>query len=233
MPASLSVPCPAAESPVSSSSCFCFCSCFSPFSSSFPQFVLTLLGSLQRRRTHHHCTPPSGTLTCFDIATPTHTHTAHSLPLIASCRRRSSLRPHGIITRPLRTQNCAKFGEPRVAQSCGELNSQTLNPTTQAASTFPRYPLTGAPATRIAPARTTQILLMCPAQPHCVIKGCSMSLPASPSPSASPPPFPFPISMPRLPVCFKGNPVMSVLRTTGLFYNFELRKCPSHRFRSH
>ncbi|KAM8719356.1 hypothetical protein ACLKA7_011985 [Drosophila subpalustris] len=53
-----------------------------------------------------HCTTKRlvcGTLTCFDTATPPPTHTHTAFPPLPS------LLPHGIITRPLRTQNCAKF----------------------------------------------------------------------------------------------------------------------------
>lgn len=93
---------------------------------------VALLASLRGRATHTHThTHFLGSMTCFDIG--------KAIP--KAHPRRTPIQPleHGIITRPRRTQNCAKFGEPRVASRVADSIRKLFSPPNEHTHTRTRY----------------------------------------------------------------------------------------------
>lgn len=90
---------------------------------------VALLASLRGRATHTHPLP-----WLYDMLWHRKSHPESPSP-------KNPIQPleHGIITRPRRTQNCAKFGEPRVASRVADSIRKLFSPPNEHTHTRTRY----------------------------------------------------------------------------------------------
>lgn len=126
---------------------------FSPLFCLSVLFSVDFIGLIAKRRRRRRqglqgrgrwaATPTSfgSSMTCFDTQTPSsslhplsknltapteHTHTHYVIH--SGCVSNPLFWADGIITRPRRTQNCAKFGEPRVASRVADSIRKLCSP---------------------------------------------------------------------------------------------------------